>query len=494
MMKPSIKRLSIFLAILLSCSTKILVAQDAGYEQYKLAKEQTIAGEWNSAISEFQKMIDESPESNYHDDAFFWIAYSLEKIPGREIEAFMAFDKVSKKFPNSSWQDDAIIHQIDLATIFIKNGKGEYNAFIKKQSNSKNETISAKAFAALESINQKNEQANLEFETNEKDQIAMKSTYALEVNERVKLQESEDSFLFFPTERYKQYRKMLHNDNNWNKDELLDFGMWNILSEEPFSDYFALTGFDKKEWYRKFWALKDPTPTTEKNEALEEFEKRVLHSKAYFGNLVDYKHFKYLRDQDLRNNWFHAPWDARGELYIKYGEPDFSSIAGFRKVEWAYTSLNVDFIINKHMTNIYGNAIKPGPMSHFSYRFNLYELNARFIENSEFIYHHSYEKEPIDNGELFIKNKTFEYSIPQNEIESDDSDMKVFQQSYVVYDEDMHIVKHGDITQKIAAGNKTIQEQIRLDLSAGEYMLALRIEDLNSDKLGIYFETFKVLD
>lgn len=77
-----------------------------------------------------------------------------------------------------------------------------------------------------------------------------------------------------------------------------------ILNEEERQEFDRLTTLEeKREWARIYWKKRDPTPTTEKNERLEEFLRRLAHVRQ----------------------WFRAPgelgFDDRGRIYLRYGEP-----------------------------------------------------------------------------------------------------------------------------------------------------------------------------
>jgi len=90
----------------------------------------------------------------------------------------------------------------------------------------------------------------------------------------------------------------------------------------------------------EYWKAHDPTPSTVENERFVEHCRRVAYSRRYFG----------------RGLW---PWDTRGEVYIRYGQPDtrkmdtsdaslhgFGATAqfGIRQVErWTYEHLALTF-------------------------------------------------------------------------------------------------------------------------------------------------------
>ena len=60
----------------------------------------------------------------------------------------------------------------------------------------------------------------------------------------------------------------------------------------------------REEWLRRYWRLRDPTPTTPENERRDEHARRVQHARAEF-TLAE-----------------PPGWDARGQVYIAFGEPD----------------------------------------------------------------------------------------------------------------------------------------------------------------------------
>jgi GWxTD domain-containing protein len=81
-------------------------------------------------------------------------------------------------------------------------------------------------------------------------------------------------------------------------------GIAALLGPEDFATYDALPDSLKSEWMRYFWREHDPTPTTSENEFQREHWRRVRYSLYYFSNPLG-----------------PLPWDDRGEVYIRYGEP-----------------------------------------------------------------------------------------------------------------------------------------------------------------------------
>ncbi|MBT5872054.1 MAG: GWxTD domain-containing protein [Candidatus Latescibacteria bacterium] len=76
-----------------------------------------------------------------------------------------------------------------------------------------------------------------------------------------------------------------------------------VATPQEIADYVSADDATQKEVVRKFWASRDPDPATVVNERLVEHYRRVTHAREYFS-----------RGQQ--------PWDRRGDIYIRYGEPD----------------------------------------------------------------------------------------------------------------------------------------------------------------------------
>ena len=62
----------------------------------------------------------------------------------------------------------------------------------------------------------------------------------------------------------------------------------------------------RKALSESFWAGRDPAPATESNERRIEHCRRVAYAREYYGRAE-------------------FPWDARGEVYVRYGKPDHIS-------------------------------------------------------------------------------------------------------------------------------------------------------------------------
>jgi GWxTD domain-containing protein len=86
-------------------------------------------------------------------------------------------------------------------------------------------------------------------------------------------------------------------------------GVWDglqyLLSSNLQRQFLGLSNDDlRAEWLRRYWRLRDPTPTTAENERQREHERRVIAAKSCCA-------------------WKEAPgWDDRGAIRIRFGDPD----------------------------------------------------------------------------------------------------------------------------------------------------------------------------
>lgn len=83
-----------------------------------------------------------------------------------------------------------------------------------------------------------------------------------------------------------------------------------LLSEEEIGAYRALDGAEKKKYVMRFWRAKNPNLSSAYNERQLAHYERVWTARWAFG----------------RENY---PWDRRGEVYIRYGEPDYRARSGW---------------------------------------------------------------------------------------------------------------------------------------------------------------------
>jgi len=87
------------------------------------------------------------------------------------------------------------------------------------------------------------------------------------------------------------------------QERSLYFDLGLVLSTAGIEEWSALSPAGREEYHRRYWEIRDPDPQTAANERLLEHWIRIAYARIEFG----------------RDEW---PWDARGEAYVRYGEPD----------------------------------------------------------------------------------------------------------------------------------------------------------------------------
>jgi GWxTD domain-containing protein len=452
-----------------------------------------------------------------------------------------------------------VVHQIHLAEQFIREGKQQFKSFIEEKWKSGAPDIQLQAALALARLGE--QQALQYLEGIDGDELQQekissliarikKSQSTIPVDsgkgkiriaypaEKLKTQpekiEAEGILPGLKTRRYEQYQSMLHMDDNWTREELNDFALWYIIDTDEFEEYRNLPlDYDRQEWLRKFWKRKDPTPTTERNEMKEEFDRRILFSRSYFAQFWNNRSTRYLPDQHLRYGWEHAPWDARGELYIKYGEPEVRSVEGWHTEEWIYYRYNVDFIVKQYMTNIYGNAIAAGTMTQqmqpnfqnynpYNYTSPLYQmfdedntihrnwntyLDQNYIYNPEIRYEHDYASKILKGFQMTSRIRPgddsleilLNYSIPQKEFNLDDQEMEIplsrtYRECIIILDEDLCTIKKEQVDRTLPSGNgedTSVYQEVSIRIGKEQpelqtYTFYISIYDSLNNKQGIY--------
>ncbi|UCE03051.1 MAG: GWxTD domain-containing protein [Candidatus Latescibacterota bacterium] len=83
------------------------------------------------------------------------------------------------------------------------------------------------------------------------------------------------------------------------------YGLRPLLGNDLRAQFVGLSSDSLRgEWLRRYWLLRDPTPTTRENERREEHERRVRFARRHFVHV--------------------SPpfWDDRGRFYVLFGPPD----------------------------------------------------------------------------------------------------------------------------------------------------------------------------
>lgn len=84
-----------------------------------------------------------------------------------------------------------------------------------------------------------------------------------------------------------------------------------IATPDVIKAYERTQGSERQRLLRKFWVMQDPTPTTVVNERRIEHFRRVHQARLHFAEGIKARHGR--------------GWDRRGDVYIRFGEPDHRS-------------------------------------------------------------------------------------------------------------------------------------------------------------------------
>lgn len=107
----------------------------------------------------------------------------------------------------------------------------------------------------------------------------------------------------------------------------LYFDLRFVLDDSEQDEFQRLGQEGRTTYWNHYWTKRDPDPKTVVNERLLEHFIRVAWARIQFG----------------QNEW---PWDSRGNLYVRYGEPDYRSGRG-QPVAWNLVAGDSDWINTK---------------------------------------------------------------------------------------------------------------------------------------------------
>lgn len=122
------------------------------------------------------------------------------------------------------------------------------------------------------------------------------------------------------------------------RDLYYDLGF--VLAPEDTATYALLDGSDKIQFDESYWQQRDPDLTTDANERQLEHFRRVWFAQQNF-SLTQF------------------PWDRRGMVFIRYGEPDYRSRSNYTQ---AVTDLAVQQIKEQMFADIYVQGLPAGEL------------------------------------------------------------------------------------------------------------------------------------
>jgi tol-pal system protein YbgF len=96
---------------------------DREVQDYEAAFRLYRAGDYPAAVERFQAFVQSHPNSDYADNALFWMGECHQKL-GDFVLAAVTFERVYKEFPNGNKVPDALYRQA-VALVEIGRQKGE---------------------------------------------------------------------------------------------------------------------------------------------------------------------------------------------------------------------------------------------------------------------------------------------------------------------------------------------------------------------------------
>ena len=378
------------------------VQQQTPAEQaYQDARDLTMQQDWDRALQTFRRLAQgDSPRA---DDAAFYVGFCLENMPGRTEEAFLAYRDVRSGHPDSEMADRALMRMLPLAGT-LGEEDASYRDFLA--GHLQNDEASVRREAALSLARFGDERAlaglreilregsadmkllALERTSNYPDEVAnelvrevsraaapspadlavkkqaeqLARTMEVSREDRARMEEilARDKKLLMET--------IKREGDRWTEDELLTHGLLVVMPREMFVRYVQAGEAEKLQIYNEFFQrLGDPIPETDRNELEQEFQRRIDYARENFSEPWRGARSRYDVKEWVTPENDYAPWDARGELYIRYGDPSDIFQVGFNVEEWRYDRLKVDFTVHRYKSNWYLNAIFPGRASQQDY-------------------------------------------------------------------------------------------------------------------------------
>ncbi len=400
------ERAMILLALLAGTVTMVTIPGNALSQQEERASEvqevylQAISlnlrGEWAQALTLFQRVAgSDSPRAA---EAAFYVGLCLENIPDRDIEAFQVFAELRSRFPENPITQKAISHQITLAGM-LGASDSFYQEFLARQIETRDMTLRREAALSLARLGDKRAVDGileiLREGTTDQKIVALERISDFETGIAVDLVSQavtitsgtplagqartlEQSFIaqqadrareaeLLTTDRQSLMEQLRRRGETWTDEELLTQGLYLVMRIDTFISYLQASSRGKQRIYDEFFATRDTEPATAQNEEEIEFRRRIQYAVEYYSE--PYKAFRsiYTRSDWLTKDNVYAPWDARGELYVKFGQPDDIFMVQFNVEEWNYSRYKVDFTVHKYKVNFFRNAIYPGRASQWDY-------------------------------------------------------------------------------------------------------------------------------
>lgn len=169
-------------------------ASDEEMEKLLKAKDYVFKRQWENAIGRLEDYLNTYPKGRFVDEALYWLAQSLDKTSADETnpqkvivlkeEAIHKLDTLLDQYPESSWHDDAETLKIEISGQLALMGKKEHERFIQEFLANKDKDLTDAKLAALKELAELSPEAAIPaLETalrNEKDpSVRLKCVYLL---------------------------------------------------------------------------------------------------------------------------------------------------------------------------------------------------------------------------------------------------------------------------------------------------------------------------
>lgn len=393
-------------------------APQQGPANLQKAKDLTMQGQWQQALPLFRQLAAAGGERA--DEASFYVGFCLENMEAMEVQAFDAYEGMRKKYPDSPMARRALLRQVTLAGSMGDPGT-TYREFLAGQVKSKDDGVRRQAGLSLGrygddravpvlqeilkegSADDKMMVLNLIGNYPEKTANALVASVASQPRAAAgdplaKQAEKISASLKASSAGAQRTDDLLTRDMRflmetikrkgeaWTESELITHGLFHVMKPEMFASYVQADPAARERIMTEYFdLLGDPVPSTpEVNELKEEFIRRVHQAYERYS-----EPWRAARSQFDAKEWLtpdnpYSPWDARGELLIRYGEPSDKHLVGFNMEEWVYGRLRVDFTVHLYMLNYMRNAIYPGRGSQQDYAAGYVQANYINVPRMEY--------------------------------------------------------------------------------------------------------------
>ena len=388
-----------FLVISGSVTTATVQAQERESEEdtYLRARDFNLRGEWDKAAELYRQIA--SGDSPRAPEAAFYLGLCLENLPGRDEEAYQVFEALQQSHPDDPIVEKALSHQIILAGILGEKDRS-YREFLAEMLDSDEPVVRCEAALSLarfgderavdcmkEVLREGNrDQQLIALERIPNFDLKIAESLARDARRRspdpdiqARAASLEESLKATGNER-RRMERLLTRDKKllmetikrqgdaWTEEELLTQALFHIMPRRTFANYVQGNAAEKLRIYENFIGDIDrQNRNMNRLEIEQELHRRIDIASSTYGEPWRATRSRFDAQEWLTPDNAYAPWDARGELFVRYGEPSDIFIIGNNIVEWYYANLRVDFTVHEYKLNFFLNALYPGRASQQDY-------------------------------------------------------------------------------------------------------------------------------